>query len=128
MKKTTFGYELKAVGFNKFAGRYAGIKEKSRIIYTMMIAGALSGLAGAIYGNGIFSYMTAKSGFYGTGFDGIAVALVGAVQPFGVLLSGLLIGGLRSGSKSMIGVPTEIIGIIIGTIILFTALRIFLKS
>ena len=90
LKKTTFGYQLKAVGFNRYAAQYAGINEKMNIVYSMAIAGALSGLAGAVV------FLT-QSGIHITttyillpqGFDGIAVALLGLSTPIGVLFAGI---------------------------------------
>lgn len=130
LEKTTFGYELKAVGFNKDASNYAGIKVNRNVIYSMAISGAMSGLAGAAYYTGFTNHIK-----YGTilsyGFDGIAVSLLGLNSPFGVFLSSLLFGGLKNGAAFMEGntsIPNEIISIVISVIIYFSAISLVLKN
>ncbi len=91
LNKTTFGYELKACGSNRFAARYAGIKDKKNIILAMSLAGALAGTAGALYylsGNTEF-YWTTYQSLPGVGFNGIPVALLAASSPIGVIFSGI---------------------------------------
>lgn len=122
INKMTLGFEIKAVGYNRYAGIYAGIKEKVIIVYTMMIAGAFAGIAGAIYSVGMSTSLSTATSFRMFGFEGITVALLGMVTPIGVLLSGLLLGGLNSGGTSMVGVPSEIIDIISATILIFVAM------
>jgi len=127
LNKTTFGFEIKAVGHSPFAAQYAGVNTKSRTISTMVIAGAFAGLAGAIYALGI-EHLSVASAFKNFGFDGIAVALLGQLAPFGILFAGLLIGGLRSGSAFMIGVAPQIVDIMIGLIILTSAFSTIIKN
>ncbi len=122
LNKTTFGYEIKAVGSSPDAAKYAGVKTKSRIIWTMAIAGAFAGLAGAIYSLGNTEYITSISAFRNFGFDGIAVAMLGQINAVGILLSGLLFGALRNGAAFMGGVPTQIIDIMMAVIIIVSAL------
>ncbi len=122
LNRTTFGYEIKAVGSAPDAAKYAGIKTKSRIIWTMVIAGAFAGLAGTIYSLGNVTYLTQISAFRNFGFDGIAVAMLGQISAVGIFLSGLLFGALRSGAAFMNGVPTQIIDIIMAIIIVVSAL------
>ncbi|MBL2179762.1 ABC transporter permease, partial [Klebsiella pneumoniae] len=79
---------------------------------------------GAMEGLGTFQSMTAMSSFTGVGFDGIAVALLGGNNPFGIILSALLFGGLKSASPQMnfeADVPSELINVIIACIIFFVA-------
>lgn len=124
LEKTTRGYELKAVGFNKHASQYAGMNVNKNIIQAMVISGAFAGLGGAMEALGTFENMSKLHGFTGIGFDGIAVALLGANQPFGVLLGAILFGSLKNGGLNMpseAGVPTEIVSIVIAVIILFVA-------
>ncbi|AOT72421.1 ABC transporter permease [Geosporobacter ferrireducens] len=126
--KTTIGYELRAVGFNKDAAKYGGINVNRSIILSMAIAGALSGAAGAIHVMGVSFRVSILAAMEGNGFNGIAVALIGNNNPFGVVLSAFLFGGLTYGGSKMqtIGVPTEVINIVIGSIIFFIATyRIF---
>lgn len=127
LEKTTRGYELKAVGFNKHASQYAGMNVSKNIILAMVISGAFAGLGGAMEALGTFENMTKLHASTGIGFDGIAVALLGANQPFGVLLGAILFGSLKYGGLNMpseAGVPTEIVSIVIALIIFFVASRL----
>lgn len=125
LNKTTFGFKLKAVGFNPVASEYAGINTKLKITQSMMIAGALSGLAGATHVMGVSKNIAVLATHEGYGFDGIAVSLIGSNHPVGVLFSGFFLGALKySGQKiqSSLEAPSEVIGIMIGAIILFVAI------
>ncbi|QEN07587.1 ABC transporter permease [Oceanispirochaeta crateris] len=125
LKKTTLGYSLKAVGFNKDAAEFGGINIKASMINSMAIAGALSGLAGAVQIMGFTREASALSAMEGFGFEGISVSLIGAVHPIGCVLSGLLYGALKYGGSKIqpaIGAPYEIINIIMGTIVLFISM------
>ena len=84
--KTTFGYELKAVGSNRKAAKYAGINVGKNMVLAMLISGALAGLAGATYYLGYFASMQPKV-LAATGYDSIAVALRGNSTPIGILFS-----------------------------------------
>ncbi|WP_077211583.1 ABC transporter permease [Bacillus dakarensis] len=124
LDKTTTGYELKAVGFNQHASMYAGMNVSKNIVLSMSISGAFAGVAGAMEGLGTFQNMTVLSAFTGTGFDGIAVALLGANNPFGIVIAGLLFGGLNTAAPQMnfnANVPQELVEIIIALIIFFVA-------
>lgn len=124
IERTTLGYELKSVGFNPDASKYAGMNVKRNIILSMIISGAFAGLAGAMEGLGTFGYMSVQSGFTNLGFDGIAVALLGANTAPGVVIAALLFGGLKVGALNMptqAGVPNELVDIIIALIIFFVA-------
>lgn len=123
LDKTTLGFELKAVGSNKFCAEYAGIKVNRNVVISMMIAGGLAGLAGMTYYTG-YSRNIQIGVMPQMGFDGIAVALLGASNPIGVFFSGLFFGMLQSGKgfmNAMTEVPPEIADTIIATIIYFTA-------
>lgn len=120
--KTTKGYELRSVGFNPSASQYAGMSVARNITMSMTISGAFGGLAGAMAGLGTYQYMTINSGFLNLGFEGIAVALLGANTSIGVVLAAALFGGLKVGALTMqsnAGVPTEVIQIVIALIIFF---------
>lgn len=124
IQRTTIGYELKAVGFNKHASRYAGMNVSKNIILSMVIAGAFAGLAGAMEGLGTYGTISVMSAFTNLGFDGIAVALLGGNTAFGVVLAAILFGALKEGAGQMptgAGVPTELVDIIIALIIFFVA-------
>lgn len=91
LSKTTFGYELKACGANRFAAKYAGIRDKRSIVLSMAIAGALAGTAGSLYylsGNTEFYWSTYQS-LPAAGFNGIAVALLAVNNPIGVIFTGM---------------------------------------
>ncbi len=101
--RTTFGYELRVIGQNVKAARYAGISINKNIVMTMVLAGALAGLAGATRLMGQPPYQLISTSFRGdsTGFDAIGVALLGRMTPVGILLSALLFGGLQQAGSSM---------------------------
>lgn len=126
INKTVLGYQLKAAGYNRFASEYAGMNVNRNIILSMVIAGALAGLAGFTYYAGYSSHM--EIGKLPTqGFDGIAVALLGANTAVGALLSAIFFGLLQNGKgfmQSMTAVPPEIGDIIIGVIIYGSATSI----
>ncbi|MCR4695398.1 MAG: ABC transporter permease [Pseudobutyrivibrio sp.] len=91
LNKTTFGYELKATGHNKDAAKYAGMNAKRNIVLTLVISGAIAGLAAALlYLTGIEHYKISGS-VPGTGFDGIAVAFLGGLHPIGTIFAGMLV-------------------------------------
>ena len=125
IEKTAFGYSLRAVGFNKDGAQYAGMKVNRNIVWSMIIAGAFAGLAGAVITVGTFSFGRALPAAEGYGFDGIAVALVGANAAIGVFLSGLLFGMLKAAQTLMQsqGIPKEIASIIQASIVLFIAMK-----
>lgn len=124
LEKTTTGFELKSVGFNQHASEYAGMNVKKNIILAMTISGMFAGLGGAMEALGTFGYATFRTGFTGIGFDGIAVALLGANTPLGVVFGATLFGSLKQGSLNMPNeaqIPPEIVSIIIALVILFVA-------
>lgn len=124
IERTTIGYELKSVGFNQHASKYAGMNVKRNIVLSMVIAGAFAGLAGSMEGLGTFGNMTVSGGFTNLGFDGIAVALLGANTALGIVLAAILFGALKVGALNMpteAGVPNELVDIIIALIIFFVA-------
>lgn len=124
LEKTTTGYELRSVGFNQHASRYAGMNVERNIILSMVISGLFAGLAGAMEGLGTFGYMPTHSSFTNIGFDGIAVALLGGNTAFGVVLAAMLFGTLKIGALNMptgADVPSELVEIVIALIIFFVA-------
>lgn len=125
IEKTTFGYELRAVGFNPDASEYAGMKVNRNMVLSMMISGAFAGLAGAMLSIGTFSYARVIGGFEGYGLNGIAVALLGNNSGFGIVIAGLLFGALKAGSSAMAlaSVPKDIADIIMAFIVLFAAMN-----
>ena len=90
LNKTTFGYELRAVGMNRDASRYAGINEKKSIVMSMVIAGAIAGLAGGLlYLAGTGKHIEIVDVLADEGFTGISVALLGLSHPIGILFAGI---------------------------------------
>lgn len=98
LSKTKFGYELKATGYNKFAARYCGMKEKRNIILTMVIAGALAGLGAALfYLTGFEQWQCTQSSVPTMGFNGIAAAFLGGLNPVGAIFSSYFIQHITNG-------------------------------
>ncbi|HBV83591.1 MAG TPA: ABC transporter permease, partial [Lachnospiraceae bacterium] len=98
LEKTKFGYELKATGLNKNAAKYCGMREKTNIILTMMIAGGLAGLgAGIFYLTGIEQWMVQQTSVPAMGFNGIAAAFLGGSNPIGAIFSSYFIQHITSG-------------------------------
>lgn len=121
--KTTLGYEIRTVGQNPRAARYAGMNVTRTIVLTMALSGALAGLSGATDILGVLRFMP-NAFAAGYGFDAIALALVGKSHPGGVVLASLLFGALRAGAQNMQGiaqVPLDITSIMQGLIIIFIA-------
>ncbi|WP_101698391.1 ABC transporter permease [Clostridium minihomine] len=120
------GYQLRAVGFNRDAAEFSGIDVSGNIMHSMLIAGALSGLAGALTITGMSPHsISTLAAFENNGFNGLSVALIAGSSPVGCVFAGLLFGGLLYGGQSVqqeVGAPTEIINIMIGTIVFFVAL------
>ena len=131
LEKTSFGYELKACGFNREAARYAGINEKRSIVLSMTIAGAMAGLGGALlYLAGSGKGITVVDVLAQEGFNGIPVALLGLNNPLGIIFSGLLVAYLNVGGFNMqlYNFPPQVIEIIIGVIIYFSAFSLLVRG
>ncbi len=130
LNKTTFGYELKAVGLNRDASKYAGMNSKRNIVLSMVISGAIAGLAGAMTFLVIGKHLKPEAVILAEGFTGIAISLLGLSNPIGVLLAGLFYGSLQQGGYYMqlFDFKPEIIDIIIAVIIYASALGLFLQK
>jgi len=121
IKKTPFGFRLRAVGFNSESAEYAGINIKSNMMIALTISGALAGVAGFTEINGIHHRLLDNFSS-GVGFDGIASSLLGRGNPLGVIVSALLLGMLKTGANAMqrgVGVPANVVSIIQALIIIF---------
>lgn len=122
LRRSTFGFELRAVGANAHAARTAGMSVGKVTTLTMALSGLFLGLAGANEALGTMGYVT--QGVAGTiGFDAITVALLGRNKPIGIFLAGLLFGGFKAGGYIMQtkGVPIDMILILQSMIVLFIA-------
>lgn len=129
LEKTKLGYELKAVGYSRSAAKYAGIKVGKTMVLSMTISGALAGMAGVTYYLGYVGSIQPKV-LISTGFDAIAVSLLGANNPFGIVFSTMLITMIGKGStymKSAANVDAEIASVITGIILLFSACNVYIK-
>ena len=129
LNKTTLGFNLKAVGANRYCAEYAGIKVTKSIIISMAISGALCGLAGLSFYCG-YSNIMEMGKMPSEGFDGIAVSLLGNATPVGSLVAGLFFGVLKNGKLSLaaIGIPTELADTIIAIIIYFAATNVLFRN
>ncbi|MDE2429198.1 MAG: ABC transporter permease [Burkholderiales bacterium] len=120
--RSSWGYQLRATGLNPHAAHYAGISISKTIIVTMMISGALAGLAAVNSVMGSTHYLNLNFPA-GAGFIGIAIALMGRQHPLGILLSSILFGALIQGgfdlSLEKPNIPPETFIFIQGLIILF---------
>lgn len=121
--RSTKGFEFRAVGLNPSAARYAGMNISRTVVLTMMISGGLAGLAGAseIIGTNLRLTPNFSPNW---GFDAIAIALLGASRPAGVVFAAILFGALRAGAAPMqaqTGIPIDLVVVIQGLVILFIA-------
>ena len=128
--RSTIGFEIRTVGANPDAARYAGMRPRALTTLSMALAGLLAGLAGAIEIIGVSGHMPAA---YSTnvGFDAITVALLGRAHPVGILFGGLLLGAMRAGAPLMqvqAGVPVQMIDLLQGVILLFLAADVIVRQ
>jgi simple sugar transport system permease protein len=127
--RSTLGFQIRAVGANPDAARYAGMRPRALIVLTMTLSGLLAGLAGAIQILGLTKHM--PIGYASSiGFDAIAVALLGRSHPLGILLAALLFGAMRAGSGLMqvrAGIPVQMVDVLQGVILFFLAADVVLR-
>lgn len=132
MTKTTFGYELRACGLNRYAAKYAGINDKKSIVLSMVIAGALASAGGCLYflsGNTEFYWSTYMS-LPADGFNGIPVALLAANHPIGVVFTGIFMSMLNVAGiqlKYLTAYNEYIADIIIASIVYLSAFALIFK-
>lgn len=123
LNKTTLGFEIRTVGLNPDAAKYAGINVKRIIILTMAFSGMLAGLAGSVEVTGL-NYRHELGFSIGYGYDAIAIALLGRSSPLGVVLASLLFASMRNGATRMqflTQLPVDLISMIQALILLFVA-------
>jgi general nucleoside transport system permease protein len=129
LDRTILGFEIRTVGQNPSAARYAGMRPVFITALTMTISGLLAGLAGAIQILGVIGFY-APGITASVGFDSIAVALLGRSDPIGILFAALLFGAFRAGAPLMqieTSVPIEVIDIIQALVILFLAADLIVR-
>jgi simple sugar transport system permease protein len=129
LDKTILGYEVRAIGLNPSAAESGGINIKKGMIIALVISGAIAGLGGA--GEILGVHRRFIDNFSpGYGWDGLAVALIGGLNPIGAVLAAILFGALRSGGMTMnmvTGVPLDIISVLQALVVLFVAAPRFIR-
>jgi simple sugar transport system permease protein len=117
LSRTRWGYEIRVIGENARAARYAGMSLKRNIIMVMMVSGGLAGLAGMseIAGN---LHLIKRMFSPGYGYTAIIVAWLARLNPWGVILVSLLLGGLYRGSDAIPGAP-KALGMMLQAVIFF---------
>lgn len=128
--KTTLGFELRTVGLNPKAAKYAGVRVGWIVVLAMILAGGLAGLAGGIETLGL-NHKFAPEFTGAVGFDGITVALLGQTHPFGVVLAAFLMGALDAGATKMqfdSGVAVDIIQVIQALVLAFVAAPLIVRQ
>lgn len=132
LSKTTLGYELKACGANRYAARYAGIKDKRNIVLTMAMAGALAAAGAALYnlaGNTEFFWNTYQS-LPAEGFNGIPVALLAVNNPIGVVFAAIFMSMLSICGQQLTNLTAfneYITNVIIAVIVYLAAFMLVIK-
>lgn len=128
--KTTWGLNLRTVGTNPRAARYAGLNTSKSIMIGMTLSGALAGMAGAVQILAV-NHSMALGLSSGYGFDSIALSLIGNNHPAGVILSSLLFGTLRNGATRMMvvsAIPIDIVDVIQAIILMFVAAPAIIRT
>lgn len=131
LHRSTYGFALRAVGANPDAARTAGIRVGGTYVLVMTVAGALAGLGGAQLVLGATASALTPAVVAQIGFDGILVALLGRVRPWGVVASALLFGALRAGGNAMqsvSGISLELVTVLQALIVIFIAAPALVKA
>lgn len=131
LDKTKFGYELKATGINKDAAKYCGMMEKSNIIITLVISGALAGLGAAFYYLTDFEqWAVTQSTVPGMGFNGIAATFLGGLNPIGTIFSSYFITHITAGGAfvDLTKYSSQITDLISALIIYLCGFVLFMKT
>ncbi len=124
MERTSFGYDMVTSGHQSEAATYAGVDAARTIVRTMTLSGVVAGIGGAVFVVMTLSYYSNPAGIPTYGFDAIAVSLLAANNPLGVIPAGLLFGGLESGGNYVgqsSDVPRQLIDGVVGLVVLFVA-------
>ncbi|MGH4036256.1 MAG: ABC transporter permease [Sphaerochaeta sp.] len=130
MKRTKLGFELKSVGTSPLASKYSGMNVKRTMILSMVISGALAGLAGVAYYLGTYGSIQPRV-LPSLGFDAIAVALLGFITPIGCFFASILVMIFQCGTSylsSRLGVLREIASLITSILLLFSACAVYFNQ
>lgn len=130
-KKMKLGYEIEAMGKQIYFSDSVGMRVEKKIIVIFLIAGAVSGIAGATEVLGVhYRFISGFSANPGLGWDGMLVALLASNNPVGIVFAAILFGALKYGGTTLqtfMGVSNDTIGIIQSALILFLSVR-YIKS
>ena len=127
--KTSFGFELKAVGLNSQCAKYIGVGVGKSIVLSMAISGGLAGLAGVTYYLGYTNTIIPKT-LAGMGYDSISVALLGNSSPIGAIFAAIIVSIFQQGANYMssrVGVAKEIASLITGIMLLYASCGNYMK-
>jgi len=127
--RSTIGFELRTVGANPDAARYAGMRPRRMVVFALTLGGLLAGMAGAIEILGRDRYMAASYSS-NIGFEAITVALLGRAHPVGIVFGGLLLGAMHAGAPAMqsqAGTPPQMIDLLQGVILFFLAAEVVVR-
>jgi simple sugar transport system permease protein len=121
--RTAFGFEVRTVGANPFAARYAGMSVSRIIVLVMALSGSVAGFTAAVEVSGTYHFF--QPGILaGIGFDGIAIALLARANPYAIIAAALLWGSMLSGAGLMqqeAGVSIDVVRIVLSLVLLFVA-------
>ena len=128
MKKTTLGYEMRAVGHNPEAARFAGIPVNRVLMKTALLSGGLAALGGFSEVAGLKNNLTLDLS-PGFGYTGIVVAMLAMLNPLGVVLAAVFVAGIFVGADAMsrtAGVPSYIADVMVATALLTMVVAIMM--
>ena len=130
MNKTTLGFEIRSVGLNPYASEYAGMSSKRTIILSMIISGMLAGLGGVVEGLGTFENVYIQASSLSVGFDGMAVSLLAANSPIGIIFAAFLFAVLSVGAPGMniATIPAELVKVVMASIIFFVGAHYIIET
>lgn len=130
LTRTTFGFEVRTVGTNPAAAKYAGINVSRTIIASMAISGSFAGLAGMVEISGTTGFLS-PGVFVGIGFDSIAIALLARANPFAIIPASILWGAMLSGAGLMqqeVGLSIDAVRIVQALVLLFVAADVIVRT
>jgi ABC-type uncharacterized transport system permease subunit len=129
LKRTTFGFEVRTVGKNPNAAKYAGMSVNRTIVLVMTISAAMAGLAGAGEISGTHFFLS-PGVFAAVGFDSIAIALLARANPYAIILTSILWGSMLSGASLMqqeAGLSIDAVRIVQALVLLFVAADVIVR-